>query len=108
MNATDKIFSYGDGNKNYIVFYCVSYDETYYADGGVRDLYLKCFKHEYTEIVATSTAQAVERAKKMISIRLKETAPFSFFKDKKNVKLDSIEEVYVQTIHDREFVNKGE
>lgn len=33
---------------------------------------------------------------------------FSFFKDKKNVKLDSIEEVYVQTIHDREFVNKGE
>ena len=29
MNVTDQIFSYGDGNKNYIIFYCVSYDETY-------------------------------------------------------------------------------
>ena len=107
MNVTDKIFSYGDGNKNYIVFYCVSYDEDYYADE-VSTLSRKCFKYEYTEIVAKSTAQAVENAKKMIPIRLKETAPFSFFKDKKNVKLDSIEEVYVQTIHDREFVTKGE
>lgn len=25
-----------------------------------------------------------------------------------NVKLESIEEVYVQTVHNREFVNKGE
>lgn len=102
MNATDQIFSYGDGNKNYIVFYCVSYDEDYYADE-VSKLSRKCFKYEYTEIVAKSTAQAVENAKKMI-----QNAPFSFFKDKKNVKLDSIEEVYVQTIYDREFVNKGE
>lgn len=99
---TDQIFSYGDGNKNYIVFYCISYDENYADD--VNNLSRKCFKYEYTEIVAKSTAQAVENVKKMIPIRLKETAPFSFFKDKKNVKLDSIEEVYVQTIHDREFM----
>lgn len=103
MNATDQIFSYGDGNKNYIVFYCVSYDEDYYTDE-VNNLFRKCFKYEYTEIVATSTAQAVERAKKMISIRLKENAPFNFYRDKKNVKIDSIEEVYVQTVHNREFM----
>ena len=40
----------------------------------------------------------------MIPIRLKETAPFNFYRDKKNVKLDSIEKVYVQTVYEREFM----
>ena len=91
-----------DGNKNYIVFYTISYDEPYYADD-VSELFCKNFKCEYTEVVATSTEKTVELVKKKI-----QTAPFSFFKDKKNVKLHSIEEVYVQTAHERELVNKGE
>lgn len=102
-NTKDKISIGDDGNKNYIVFYTVSYEESYYADD-VSDLSCKWFKYDYTEIKATSTENAVKIAKEILPVRLKETAPYSFFKDKKNVKLHSIEEVYVQTTHMRELV----
>lgn len=98
INAKDKIFSCDGGNKNYIVFYTISYDEPYYADD-VSELFCKNFKYEYTEGVTTSTEKVIELVKKKI-----QAAPCSFFKGKKNVKLHSIEEVYVQTIHERELV----
>lgn len=108
--TTDKIFTYPDGTKHYAVCYCISYDESYYTDDiyyadNINNLSHRCFKYEYTDIIASSTENAVRIAKEIIPARLTENAPYNFYRDKKNVKLDSIKEVYVQTIRcDREFV----
>lgn len=99
--VTDQIFTYDDGSKSYMVFYTVSYDEDYYKDD-VNNLLHKCFKLEYTNIIASSAENAVRIAKEILPVRLKENAPYIFYRDKKNIKVNSIENVYVQTIHDRE------
>lgn len=96
----DEIFTYTDGDKIYVIYYCVSYNESSY-EGDANDPEYKCFKHEYTDpFAAKSVKDAIKFAKETIPIYLKFSS--GFYRDKKNVKLDSIEEVYVRTVYDEE------